>query len=75
MLDFSQALADGVQRAIDAGLVHGAPAFEIAVNLWVSAHGFVSLELTGHLLEPPEALDAHYHAVLDHALVPYFVSA
>jgi len=65
------ALADGVQRAIDAGVVGGAAAFDIAVNLWVAAHGFVSLELSGHLLDTS---DSRYNAVLDAALAPYVVS-
>ncbi|HEY3833244.1 MAG TPA: TetR/AcrR family transcriptional regulator [Acidimicrobiia bacterium] len=69
------ALADGVQRAIDAGVLHGAEAFDIAVNLWVAAHGFVSLELSGHLFDEPDALEARYEAVLGHALAPYAVSA
>ncbi len=70
-----QALADGVQRAIDAGVVAGADAFDVAVNLWVAAHGFVSLELSGHLIATPDELDARYNAVLDHALMPYVTTA
>ncbi len=68
------ALADGVQRAIDRGVLGGAAAFDIAVNLWVAAHGFVSLELSGHLLDPHGALDDRYHTVLENALEPYLVS-
>jgi AcrR family transcriptional regulator len=66
------ALADGVQRALERGaLIDGASPFDIAVNLWVAAHGFVSLELSGRMFDGPEALDARYHDVVDHALVPY----
>ena len=71
----SHALADGVQRAVDAGALHGAEAFDIAVNLWVAAHGFVSLELSGHLLDAPDTLDVRHDAVLDHTLAPYAVPA
>jgi AcrR family transcriptional regulator len=70
------ALADGVQRVIDAGgLVDGAVAFDIAVDLWIAAHGFVSLELSGRLFDAPDALDERYAALLSRALTPFLADA
>jgi AcrR family transcriptional regulator len=36
-----------VQRAIDAGVLGGGAAHEIAASIWATCHGLVSLELTG----------------------------
>ncbi len=42
------ALVAGVARCVDAGLVVGDPG-ELALQVWATAHGAVSLELTGFL--------------------------
>lgn len=71
-----ESLADGVQRAIDAGvLVGGLVAFDVAIHVWVAAHGFVSLELSGHLLDTPTKLDERYDAMLRNSLMPFLAKA
>jgi AcrR family transcriptional regulator len=42
-------LVEGVQRCLDAGVMHGADAERIAMFLWAVSHGMVSLEIAGHL--------------------------
>lgn len=43
-------LTDGITRCIDAGMLRAdSDPEEIAAFLWATAHGVVSLELTGHL--------------------------
>jgi len=51
-----QALVDTVQRSLDAGLLGGGEAVEIASILFAQAHGLASLELAGWL-GPPERAD------------------
>lgn len=65
-----QLLADAVQRAIDAGFVHG-DGFDIGFHLWVCVHGFVSLELAGALVEGPDMVAARYDRLLADSLLPY----
>lgn len=67
-----QVLAAAVQRCIDANLVRG-DALDVAFHLWVCVHGFVSLELAGLLMEPPDTLDRRYAATLDASLTPFLV--
>lgn len=44
-----------VQRALDAGVVAGFEAHEVAASVWATCHGLVSLELVGKL--PPVLAD------------------
>lgn len=44
-----QLLVDGVQRVLDAGLIHPAPADKIAAQLWAALHGYVMLERSGYV--------------------------
>ncbi len=46
-------LVENVRAAVDHGILAGDPE-RIALQLWVVAHGMVSLELSGHLPFPPE---------------------
>ena len=55
-IDTFMTLVEGVQRCIDAGELAGGEAFGIARQLWVVAHGAVTLQLA-HLLTPQEAQD------------------
>ncbi len=67
-----ESLAEGVQRALDAhALIDGIEAFDVAIHVWVAAHGFVSLELSGHLLDPPTTLDQRYDAMLSNSIAPF----
>jgi AcrR family transcriptional regulator len=48
-------VCDRVQRALDAGVVGGFEAHEIAASVWATCHGLVSLELVGKV--PPVLAD------------------
>ncbi len=65
-------LAEGVQRGLDQRVVHGADAAGIAAHLWLSVHGYVSLELTGYLVETP---GFDYATTLDRAIEPFLRTA
>ena len=56
-------LVEGVTRAVDAGLLEGAP-WELAQQLWVCAHGVVSLAITGFLTQA-EALRTSYQMLIN----------
>jgi AcrR family transcriptional regulator len=42
-------LVQAIQQGIDAGVLVDVPPDELGVSCWASVHGFVSLELSGHL--------------------------
>ncbi len=65
-LDAFGALVDAVARCVDAGLVEGDPA-RLALAVWATAHGAVSLELAG-FLAPADAA-----ATFDLAVAATFV--
>lgn len=68
-----QPLVDGVQRCLDAGQMGGTAAERIALHLWSVSHGFVSLELAGHLHAADPA--AAYVEALVYAGLPFVTSA
>jgi AcrR family transcriptional regulator len=48
-LDTFQILVDCVARCVEAGRLDAAEPFDLAVQLWATAHGLVSLQLAGLL--------------------------
>ncbi|HET7311297.1 MAG TPA: TetR/AcrR family transcriptional regulator [Mycobacteriales bacterium] len=67
-------LVEGVQRCLDAGVMHGAPAERIAMFLWAVSHGMVSLEIAG-LVEGDEPERAtHYRDALVYSAMPFLTS-
>ncbi|GAB2598082.1 TetR/AcrR family transcriptional regulator [Streptomyces capparidis] len=58
-----------VAECLEAGLLGGAGAEEIAEVLWAAAHGAVGLELAGHF--PPEVAESRFHALLAAAGAAY----
>jgi len=65
-----EALRTAVVRAIDRGWVHG-DSHRIAVHLWVTTHGFISLELAGYLDVAADDRDGLYHELLVASLAPF----
>ena len=58
-------LLTAVRRGLDAGLLEHGSVESIALAIWSSVHGAVSLELTAGLLDlPQDELDVQYNAVL-----------
>lgn len=58
-------LVEGVQRALDAGVLSGGDAPRISLYLWAVSHGFVSLEIARKLeLDPAEAEAAYTDALV-----------
>ena len=58
-------LVDGVQRCLDAGVMHGPSAERIGIHLWAVSHGMVSLEIAGHLDgDEQERADAYRDALI-----------
>jgi AcrR family transcriptional regulator len=70
-----EALVEGVERCLAAGVLHGATASGIATHLWATVHGYVSLELAGYDAADPQSADAddRYQAALTYAIVPFLV--
>ncbi len=67
-----ESLRDGIARGVEAGWIVGDPD-RIAIHLWVTSHGFVSLELAGYLDgDAQEREDAH-HELLVASLAPFLV--
>ncbi len=56
-------LADTAERCVAAGRFDPAPPYDLAVRLWATAHGLVSLELDGFFPVRAEA-DRHYEHML-----------
>ncbi|MGH9210286.1 MAG: TetR/AcrR family transcriptional regulator [Acidimicrobiales bacterium] len=54
-LDTFERLVDGVRRCVETGRFTSADPVELATQLWVAAHGVVSLELAG-MLPPDQAM-------------------
>jgi len=52
-------LVDGVQRCMDAGRFRPGDATAVAVRLWASVHGTVSLELAGFLADMADVEPAY----------------
>ena len=65
-----EALRTAVVRAIKKGWVHG-DSHRIAVHLWVTSHGFISLELAGYLDLAGTDRDELYHELLIASLAPF----
>jgi AcrR family transcriptional regulator len=63
-------LVSRVQRCIDAGVLGGARAEEVALSVWATLHGLVSLELIGK--QPPQLVDDDPYARTLGALVRGF---
>lgn len=64
-LDAFDAMVSAVARCVDAGILLGEPR-PVALELWATAHGAVSLELAGFLT-------AHAEATFDRALAHLFI--
>lgn len=64
-LDAFDAMADAVARCVDAGYLAGHPR-QMALELWATAHGAVSLELAGFLA-------LHGEATFDRAIAHLFI--
>jgi len=65
-----EALRTAVVRAIKKRWVHG-DSHRIAVHLWVTSHGFISLELAGYLDLAGTDRDELYHELLIASLAPF----
>jgi AcrR family transcriptional regulator len=59
-------LVHAIERAIAAGVLAPADPHPVAISVWATCHGLVSLELTGTTPRPvdwPTAYDATFHAL------------
>jgi AcrR family transcriptional regulator len=63
-------LVEGVERCHQAGVFAGAGPERIALHLWATAHGMVSLELNNHI-PPPGNPEEIYLEALGYAGVPF----
>jgi AcrR family transcriptional regulator len=64
-------LVRAVQHCLDAGLLRGGDAGEIAELLWMAVHGAVSLEIAGFFGEAEAA--QRYRALCSSMLAPYLL--
>lgn len=64
-------LIEGVRRCQEAGAMTSGDAERIALHLWSTAHGMVSLELNDQLPPSPEAPDRLYEQALAYAAGPF----
>ncbi|NRQ40202.1 TetR/AcrR family transcriptional regulator [Nonomuraea sp. NN258] len=62
-------LIDGVQICLDAGVLRGATAVELAEVLWMAMHGAVSLELSGFFV--PAEGEQRYELLCSSVLSPF----
>src|SRR3954469_9161159 len=69
-----QPLVVGVQRCLDAGVMHGSTAERIALHLWAVSHGMVSLEIAGHLEGDEQQRGAAYRDALIYSSLPFLAS-
>jgi AcrR family transcriptional regulator len=67
-------LLNGVQLALNAGVLTGGTADRIALYLWAVSHGFVSLEVAGQLKVDPSEATATYRDALVLSALPFLVS-
>ncbi len=63
-------LVENIRAAVDHKILAGDPE-RIALQLWVVAHGMVSLELSGHLPFPPEQAAQAYDDAMQCAAQPF----
>ena len=68
-------LVEGVQRCLDAGVMHGAGADRIAMFLWAVSHGMVSLEIAGHVDGDEQQRQAHFRDALIFSAMPFLTVA
>jgi AcrR family transcriptional regulator len=61
-----EALADHVRSAMDAGYVRAADPYAIALQIWCTVHGRISLELRGFI--DPATADESYEQLLEFIL-------
>jgi AcrR family transcriptional regulator len=67
-------LVDGVQRCLDAGVMHGPSAERIALHLWAVSHGMVSLEIAGHLEGDEQQRADAYRDALIYSSLPFLAA-
>lgn len=67
--DSFQTLLELVEEGIEDGELHHDDAVSVASALWAFVHGFVMLELTGHLPDQPEGIRDHMFGTIGDVMI------